>query len=200
MLFLFDFRDSRLLLNGEESENKQSLYEFLKNSAKSKDNCKTKFLNDLRVKYFYDKLISETQPLYDKILKLEIEKKDESLVILNSLYKEILQNTCSVLFDFKCLFNNQIIGLLHSKIKSILNDPIFFELNTNNHKERLKLYHETINAFKYGLNKTCYVSLVKLDEESLKPHLLKMVSIIYKSLVIFISGIYIEFKSSCVCT
>lgn len=101
--------------------------------------------------------------------------------MLNKLCKQILENTCSVLFDIKCLFNDQIVESLYTKIKSLLSGPIFFESNENNYKECLKFYHETKNALKGGLNKTCYVSLVKLDEENLKPYILKMVSIVHKS-------------------
>lgn len=134
----------------------------------------------MRIKYFYNKLISETQPHYDEILKLEIENIDDSQIMLNKLCQQVLESTCSVLFGIKCLFNDQIVVLLYTKIKSILNDPLLFESNEKNYKEHLKFYHETINALKGGLNKTCYVSLEKLDEENLKPHILEMVGIIYK--------------------
>lgn len=167
------------MLNGEESENKQRLYEFLKNSAKSNESCTLEVLNDMRVKYLYDKLISETQPLHNKILKLQIENIDQSSTIFNQLCKQLLENTSSVLFDFKCLFNDQIVELIYNKIKSVLNDPTLLKSTENYYKERLKYYHETINALDKRFSTSCCISLAKLDEESLKPHISKMVSINY---------------------
>lgn len=175
-----DFRGTRLLLSGEESENKQKLREFIINSAKCNENFTQEDIYQIRVSNLSNLVNSKIGPLLNGYQNLQAQNTEQCLTNFSELCEQILVNTCSVLSDSQCLFNEKTIESLNGKIKSILTNCILYNKIENDLNKCPKDIHTSDNLLthtKYGLQKTCSVSLEKLDENIINQYIIKKVNI-----------------------
>lgn len=125
-----DFRGNRLLLSGEESEEKQNLLKFLMSTAKCDENLSQEVIDRLRVKLLLcDPFNSKIEMLLSK-QNLEYETTKEIKNEFNKVCDQILVDTCKVLLDLKCFFDKNNVGPLNtlkSKVNSLLRINSLFQ-------------------------------------------------------------------------
>jgi len=167
------------LLNGEESENKQNLREFIINSASCDENFTQEDIYQIRVFNLSNLLNSKIGSLINGYQKLQTKNIEQCLINFGELCEKILVNTCSLLSDSQCLFNDTIIESLNNKIKSILVSGMLFKNTDNDSNKFSKDSSSPDNSIEFTKNKLhqkCTVLLEKLDKSIENKYFLKKVN------------------------
>ncbi|XP_027849914.1 uncharacterized protein LOC114129391 isoform X2 [Aphis gossypii] len=167
---------TRLLLNGEESENKQNLRELIINSASCDENFTQEDIYQIRVFNLSNLLNSKIGSLINGYQKLQAKNIEQCLINFGELCEKILVNTCSLLSDSQCLFNDTIIESLNNKIKSILVSGMLFKNTDNDSNKFSKDSSSPDNSIEFTKNKLhqkCTVLLEKLDKSIENKYFLK---------------------------
>jgi len=169
------------LLNGKESVNTQHLREFMINSATCDDNFSQEDIYQIRVFNLSNLLNSKIGALLNGHQNLQTKNIEQCLINFSELCEKILVNTCSLLSDSQCLFNDKIIESLNNKIKSILINGILLKSTENNSinilSEESHNMDNLVQHTKNKLQKKCnVVSSDKLDTNIENRHFLKEVN------------------------
>lgn len=165
------------MLNGEESENKQNLREFIINSATCDENFTQEDIYQIRVFNLSNLLNSKIGSLINGYQKLQTKNIEQCLINFSELCEKILVNTCSLLSDSQCLLNDTI--KLNNKIKSILISGMLFKNTDNDSKKFSKDSYSPDNSIEFTKNKLhqkCTVLLEKLDKSIENKYFLKKVN------------------------
>ncbi|XP_025202460.1 uncharacterized protein LOC112599667, partial [Melanaphis sacchari] len=168
--------DTRLLLNGEESENKQNLREFIIKSAICDENFSQEDIYQIRVFNLSNLLNSKIRSLLNRYQKLQTKNDEQCLINFEGLCEKILVDTCSLLFDSQFLFNDNIIESLNNKIKSIMINDMLLKTTENDSNKFFKDPHCRDNLIEHTEDKLlqkCSVLLEKMDKDIEKKYFLK---------------------------
>jgi len=174
-----NFRGTRLLLNGEESENKQNLREFIIKSATCNENFTQDDIYQIRVLNLNNLLNSKIGSLLNGYEKLQTKNIEQCLINFGELCEKILVNTCSLISDSQCLYNDKMIESLNNKIKSILINGMLFKTTDNDSKKYSKDPHRIDNLTEHTKNRLqqkCSVLLEKMDKNIEDQYFLKKVN------------------------
>lgn len=164
------------MLNGEESENKQNLREFIINSATCDEHFTQEDIYQIRVFNLSNLLNSKIGSLINGYQKLQTKNIEQCLINFSELCEKILVNTCSLLSDSQCLLNDAIIESLNNKMKSILISGMLFKNTDNDSKKFSKDSYSADNSIEFTTNKLhqkCTVLLEKLDKSIENKYFLK---------------------------
>lgn len=167
---------TRLLLNGEESVNTQHLREFMINSATCNENLAQEDIHQIRIFNLSNLLNSKIGALLNGYQNLQTENIEQCLISFTELCEKILVNTCSLLSDSQCLFNDKIIESLNNKIKSILINGLLLKTTENDSNIFSQDSHNTDNLVEHAKNRLqqeCSVSLEKTDKNIEDQYFLK---------------------------
>jgi len=119
------------MLNGEESEDKQNLLEFVRNAAKCDENFTENYIHQIRVIYLSDLLKSKVIPLIIEYEKLKAQTFEEKMYNFSKLCEQVLADTSSVMLDFKSMLNKENTELLNNKVQSLLRNGSLFKIPEN---------------------------------------------------------------------
>jgi len=167
------------LLNGEESVNKQHLREFMINSAICNENFTQEDINQIRIFNLSNLLNSKIGALLNGYQNLQTKNIEQRLIDFSELCEKLLVNTCSLLSDSQCLFNDKIIESLNKTMKSLLINGILFKTTENDSNIFSEDSHNTKNLVEHAKNRlqqNCSVSLEKLDKNIENQYFLKKVN------------------------
>lgn len=133
------------MLSGEESEEKQNVLTFLKTSAKCNTNLSQEDINSQRTKFITDSFQRQIGMLLNSIVygtttndKNEFAKKCNQIIL----------ETCKVLLNLKCVFNQNNdapLKELQKKVKILLKNKSLFENIEQNVAELSSSVNANIN-------------------------------------------------------
>lgn len=141
------------MLNGEESVNTQHLREFMINSATCNENFTQEDIYQIRVFNLSNLLNSKIGALLNGYQSLQTKNIEQCLINFSELCEKILVNTCSLLSDSQCLFNDKIIESLNNKIKSILVNGVLLKTTENISNISSEDSHSVDNLVEHTKNK-----------------------------------------------
>lgn len=122
------------MINGQESEEKQNLREFIINDAKFNSKSTKEFVHKIRIKYLFDMFDSTIKPLFEGYQKLKAKQIETNVTNFGQLCEYVIGGICSVVKRFEHFFNNKDIESFDIKVKTLLKTGILFgqtETHTN---------------------------------------------------------------------
>lgn len=115
------------MLNGQESEEKENLREFLINDAKFNSKSTKEYVHKIRVKYLFNLFDSTVKPLFEGYQKLKGKQIEINVTNFGQLCEYVIGGICSVVKKFELFFNNKDIESLDMKVKTLLKHGVLFK-------------------------------------------------------------------------